>query len=245
MDHDQKYAMRKQAVISQVSFQPERRHEPDYLSGFPTIRASDLTLHAGDVLYMPARSFHYMEYEEPNVSVTVSFYLSEAEKWQGILGAESVAWQLLTNESWQLSKAAWIYYQIVLRIPACIACYPYLVAYPHLVSGALQVGMPRAAKAMETANAFCVQNILHPFNMLCLGLIGSGFDNSSAIQSRLRCRIAVLASFGLAAWLGVKRGGIHVSTSSLAKVVAAHHLTFFAILYGSSRWRSIGRIFFC
>jgi hypothetical protein len=56
MDHDQKAALQKRMIISGCVFEPERRADPEYLSQFAQIRACDITLVAGEMLYMPQRS---------------------------------------------------------------------------------------------------------------------------------------------------------------------------------------------
>ena len=52
-------------------------------------------LNAGEMFLMPPRSWHYMEYEEPNISLTLAFYRSERELAEGLLGPENWSWQAM------------------------------------------------------------------------------------------------------------------------------------------------------
>lgn len=231
MDHDQKHALRKRAVISSAEFKPQLRHDPSYLNSFAPIRCSDIELQAGEMLYMPKRSWHYMEYEAPNVSVTVPFYLSEAEKAKELSGFEAAAWQLLTNEARIFGPRRHTYFLYYAIIPFGLLGAPYLVGYPKLTGWCVRSGKPRLAHALSACNDAGCKYVLHPVNVICALTLGAPPHVPIVATIAVRALLTTAGAYLL-------RAGHTPPATVLAAAVAGYHLFVGALSHViRRRWR--------
>ena len=221
MDHDQKHALLKNAITSNSRFRPELRHDPEYLSNFGPIRACDITLSAGEMLYMPQRSWHYMEYSEPSASVTVAFYMDEASKRKNVGGPEELSWFLLTNERDYFPFAPWLYFTLVLRVPVSTLAFPYLAGYPLVMALLSRRGMCNSLSVLEAANDALRLRLIHPVNIVLNTLIGSTKRQTPRLHVWLSRALAV-ATVG-AVGAQVVRNGI-LTARGVAAAIAAYHV---------------------
>jgi len=189
--------------------------------------ACQIVLEAGEMLYMPERSWHYMEYDEPNVSVTVPFYVNDKAKDTGYFGPESIAWQLLTNEWSAIPTWRWRYYTWVIRIPVTLVATPYLAVYP-LAMAYINHSSPALTRACETVHRIGTDRILYTINIFTVCCLGLGPPKAVFVA-----RLLLVLGLALVACTLVVRG--EVSLAQLSAGITVHHLTMGAMRMGFNK----------
>jgi len=167
--NDQRHALGSLAVIrSSCRAEPERFNDPDYMEERPELKRAighRFDLNPGEMFLMPPRSWHYMEYEEPNVSLTLAFYRSETGLLEGLLGPENWSWQLYTNESNHFAHGHHRTLTCLLFRPARLVCCPYLAIYPKVCAFLFHHRCRRALDLLEKCNLGVVDHVIVPIGI--------------------------------------------------------------------------------
>ena len=161
---DQSDFLYKQASLSGSLANIACLDDAETVRAFPALAAatgSQVTLEAGEALYMPQRSFHHMEYSEPSIAATTAYYRDAASKAAELNGPESIAMQLLANPSGWLSSRTMAYQQF----PPCVFMYhllqrTYYQAYPRVMAFLARKRMHLCRRLLRMHNALWRDYIL-------------------------------------------------------------------------------------